>query len=67
MFELLGDKAGEIGVRLTNSFLMIPNKSVSGMYFPTEWDYDNCRLCPRDACPSRQAPYDRNLYEREYK
>ena len=67
LFGLLGGQAELIGVRLTDSFLMIPNKSVSGINFPTEWDYDNCRLCPREVCPSRRAPYDKDLYEREYK
>ena len=66
MFDLLGSAAESIGVHLTDSFLMIPNKSLSGINFPTEWDYDNCRLCPREVCPSRRAPYDKNLYEREY-
>ncbi|MDY7010870.1 MAG: vitamin B12 dependent methionine synthase, partial [Planctomycetota bacterium] len=35
MFNLLGSAAESIGVRLTDSFLMIPNKSLSGINFPT--------------------------------
>lgn len=33
LFALLGDVKGETGVELTESFLMIPNKNVSGMLF----------------------------------
>lgn len=33
LFSLLGDVEKMIGVKLTDSFLMIPNKTVSGLYF----------------------------------
>lgn len=66
LFELLGDVERRIGVRLTPSFLMVPNKSTSGIRFETEKDYVNCQLCPREGCPNRRAPYDRDMYVREY-
>jgi hypothetical protein len=52
-----------IGVRLTESCLMVPNKSVSGILFPTEIDFKSCQLCRRENCPSRQAPFDKNMRE----
>ncbi len=67
LFRLLGDPEAAIGVQLTDSFLMVPNKSVSGIRFPTEESFESCQLCPREGCPGRRAPYDRELYERRYK
>lgn len=61
LFRLLGDVEGAIGVRLTDSFLMMPNKSVSGLRFSDDTGHVNCRLCPRKVCPGRRAPYDENL------
>ncbi len=58
LFELLGDVEGQLGVRLSDSFLMFPVKSVSGLLFPTEASFESCRLCPREACPNRHAEYD---------
>lgn len=59
LFSLLGDVESAVGVRLTDSCLMIPNKSISGICFPTEVTFHACRLCPRERCPGRTAPYDR--------
>ena len=50
------------GVRLTDSFLMCPNKSVSGIFFPTEVDFVTCQLCHREGCPNRRAPFDEHLW-----
>jgi hypothetical protein len=58
LFALLGDPRGSIGVYLTDSLLMIPRQSVSGLLFETDRDYVNCQLCPRGNCSHRQAPYD---------
>ncbi len=66
LFALLGDPEAAIGVSLTDSFLMIPSKSVSGICFPTESNYTNCQLCPREDCPGRVAPYDHELCEGKY-
>jgi len=57
LFSLFGDVEGLIGVRLTESFLMVPNKTVSGIYFPTEVSWVNCQLCTRELCLNRKAPY----------
>jgi hypothetical protein len=66
LFRLLGDVAGAIGVTLSESFVMLPTKSVSGILFPTDSDFASCQLCPREACPNRRAPYDPGLFERRY-
>ena len=57
MFSVFGDVEELIGVKLTESNLMIPNKSVTGIYFPTEKAFVNCTLCHREACPNRKAPF----------
>ena len=57
LFGLLGDVEGAIGVRLTPSLLMRPNKSVSGILFPSEMHFESCQLCTREDCPRRRAPY----------
>jgi hypothetical protein len=58
LFSLFGDTERLIGVRLTDSLLMVPRKSVSGIFFPSEEGFLSCRLCERPSCPSRKAPYD---------
>jgi hypothetical protein len=66
LFALLGDTQQAIGVRLTESMLMVPTKSISGIRFPTEVDFQNCQLCPREVCSGRRAPYDPELYNQKY-
>jgi len=57
LFNLLGDVEQAIGVRLTPSLLMHPNKSVSGIFFPSEVHFESCQLCTREDCPRRRTPY----------
>ena len=61
LFSIFGDVESLIGVRLTESYLMVPVKSVSGMVFPTEVSFESCQLCPREICEGRRAPYDPEL------
>ena len=63
LFALLGDVEESIGVRLTESFLMVPNKTISGILFPTERDFRSCEVCHREGCPSRHAPFNEELWE----
>lgn len=65
LFELLSGVESAIGVSLTSSCLMLPRKSVSGIYFPTEVSFFSCQLCPRERCDGRKARYDREK-AREY-
>ena len=64
LFTLFGDTEQILGVRLTDSLLMVPSKSVSGIRFPMEQTFASCQLCPREGCPSRQAAYDPALHEK---
>jgi hypothetical protein len=63
LFKLLGDVPASIGVELSESLLMLPAKSVSGIYFPTETSFFSCQLCPRERCDSRKAKYNAKLAE----
>jgi hypothetical protein len=63
LFRLLGDVKGSIGVTLTDTWLMIPNKSVSGFYFKTDKAYHNCQLCQRENCPNRRSPFDPDMWK----
>ncbi len=58
LFEVLGGRefvAEQIGVIYTDSFLMLPSKSVSGIAFESETFYENCQYCPIENCPGRRA------------
>jgi hypothetical protein len=61
LFQILGDVEASIGVKLTDSLLMLPAKSISGIYFPKEVSFVSCQLCPRERCESRKAKYDEKL------
>lgn len=63
LFALLGDVEKEIGVHLTDSCLMVPNKTTSGLMYPTEKDFRSCEVCHRENCPSRHAPFNRKLWQ----
>jgi len=63
LFTLLGDVKGQIGVELTESFLMKPNKTVSGIHFATKVDFHSCQVCRRKDCPSRSAAFDPALWD----
>ncbi|MFP4057147.1 MAG: vitamin B12 dependent-methionine synthase activation domain-containing protein [Candidatus Brocadiia bacterium] len=66
LFALFGDVKGRIGVELTDSLLMVPIKSVSGILFPTEVRFESCQLCDREGCPGRRAPYEPRLWKSRY-
>lgn len=67
LFSLLGDSCEAVGVRLTQSSMMVPLKSISGIEFESGKKFYNCQLCPRDKCPGRRAAYDEHLYAVKYK
>jgi hypothetical protein len=64
LFSVFGNVEELIGVRLRESHLMDPLKSVSGIYFPTEVDFRSCMLCPRHSCIRRRAEYDPHMAAR---
>lgn len=61
LFSVFGDVENLIGVTLTDSCLMIPNKSLSGLTYPTEVSFTSCQLCPREVCSGRRATFDAEL------
>ena len=63
LFSLFGDVETRIGVRLTESLVIAPDMSVSGILFPTETDFQSCQLCHREDCRFRKAAFDRELWE----
>ena len=58
LFSIFGDTERLIGVRLTDSMLMVPRKSISGILFPSEEGFVACQLCDRENCQGRKAPYN---------
>jgi hypothetical protein len=66
LFKLLGDPMTAIGVELTESMLMLPNQTVSGIRFVSEEGYSNCELCPRGCCTHRRAPYNPDKMKDKY-
>lgn len=63
LFQIIGNVKEWIGVELTDSYLMIPVKSTSGILFQTQSNFENCQLCPREGCPNRRAKHHPHLYE----
>ncbi len=61
LFEVLGGTQ-EIGVSLTESFLMLPNKSISGFIFASPTiDYESCAYCEKERCPNRRVPFKERM------
>jgi hypothetical protein len=65
LFSILNGVEEYTGVGLAENFLMIPRKSVSGIYFPTETEFYSCQLCIKERCPGRRAGYSEEV-AREY-
>ena len=66
LFDLLKNVEEEAGVTLTPTFLMVPIKSGSGIWYESDKHYANCMMCPRVSCPNRRAPYDADMFESQY-
>ena len=64
LFQLLDGAHKSIGMRLTDTCLMIPTKSVSGIYFSNEENFESCQLCQRSKCQSRRAAYSPAKWEK---
>ncbi len=65
LFRLLKDGPAAVGVTLTKHLLMLPSKSVSGIFFAAKTPFVSCELCPKTDCPSRKAAYSETK-AREY-
>jgi hypothetical protein len=66
LFDLVGDVKEEIGVELTDTFLMHPIKSTSGLLYPSDTEFVNCALCNRENCIGRRAEFDSALYAQAF-
>ena len=66
LFDLFGSRETRLGVQLTDSFLMIPTKTVSGIRFTTAQRFESCQLCPRENCPGRRIQYEPALSHDRY-
>lgn len=68
LFDIFGGRdfvMMQIGVSLTQSFLLLPAKSVSGIYFTSEEQFENCQFCPLINCPQRRAKALNHAYDSE--
>lgn len=63
LLALIGNVKEDVGVVLTDSFLMVPFNSVSGFFFSSETHYENCQLCPMPNCPNRRTKYINDVEE----
>lgn len=59
--SLLDNRPIELGIRLLDSGMILPVRSVAGFMFLSEEEFHNCILCRRD-CPNRQAQFDEEAY-----
>ena len=60
LFPLIGGVTEDTGVRLTDSCLMLPTKSTSGLFYGSDTEFINCSLCERKNCANRRAEYKPN-------
>jgi cobalamin-dependent methionine synthase I len=65
-FAIMDEAATALGVTLSDSCLMTPNKSVTGIRFPLEVRFESCQLCPMPDCPGRRAPHEPDLFDSRY-
>lgn len=61
LFDIIGNVEELIGVRLSPHFMMVPEKSTSGMFFETSVEIERCRICPQVKCIARHQPYESEI------
>lgn len=66
LFAMIGDVKKEIGVTLTDSYLMLPIKSSSGLLYQSGTEFVNCSLCGRKNCTGRRAEFNKELHEKTF-
>jgi len=64
LFSLFESPSRPVRVHLNDHLLMVPRKSISGIFFPAEVSFQSCQLCPRHDCPGRRAAFDKELRKR---
>jgi uncharacterized protein YfkK (UPF0435 family) len=63
LFSMFTNVERLTGVRLTESLVMVPDMSVTGILFASETSFQSCQLCHRANCPIRRAPFSKELWE----
>ena len=58
LFKIFGSNAADIGVTLNTSYLMSPNKTVSGFMFKSDKDFVSCQECKNINCSNRRMIHD---------
>lgn len=58
-----GDFTTRLGVELTPECLMLPAKTVCGIYLESEHDFQSCLLCRKEKCPNRRAAFDQAAWD----
>lgn len=58
LFTLFPDVTRDIGVTLTDSLLMNPNKTVSGIIFESDRDFISCQECDNIHCSNRKMIHE---------
>ncbi len=66
LFDLIENVYEKIGVELKDTFLMLPIKSNSGLYYASDSEFVNCAYCARGRCPNRRAPFDPEKFAEKY-
>jgi len=66
LFAILGDSVKEIDVSLSESYMMSPADSTSGIRYYAATKFVSCQLCQKARCPAREAPYNAALLSRYY-
>jgi len=64
IFSFFPDTEKTLGINLTHNFLIIPRKSISGIFFPTEKKFYTCSLCSRENCINRKVPYNSKIRDK---
>ena len=62
LFDLFGSAAAGIGVELSPKYMMFPLKSVSGIFYPAEDVWENCKCCQRRNCGRRKTGFSERAY-----
>lgn len=55
LFAILGEGSKNIAVELTDQLLMLPEKSLSGIYLESGESFHNCKLCSKANCINRRT------------
>ena len=62
IFALMDGLYQKLNVRVLDSGMIEPIKSVSGIFYATEEEFASCAICPRANCDNRVMEYDEELH-----